>query len=71
VNLAEVSVGERVVTLRVVGGFVVDAEVPARVLIEAVLFDELVLLGRRGLMFAPLGDGFVARMRGFGSTRIT
>ncbi len=54
VHVLEVAVRIHVPGLRLLARFVIDAEVPVRVLIPAVGFDELVFLPGRWLVLAPL-----------------
>jgi hypothetical protein len=53
-DLLEVAVRKLVSRLRVLRLLVVLPEVPLLVLLDSVLFDKLVLLPRRGLMFTPV-----------------
>src|SRR4051794_15103159 len=64
VDLLEIAVGELVATLPLRIYFIVDPKMPLGVLGDGVLFDEVVLLLRRGLVLAPcvaLVDDVLAR----------
>src|SRR6202047_4146690 len=53
-DVFEISIGKLVMSLGILGVFVVDPQMPLAVFGEAMALDELILLLRRRLMLAPV-----------------